>query len=172
VLFEGKYLKIYNDLNTLEVKELNDLVKSSKFTRNVYSSSIKENLGFFHYGANPTEDELKKYSFYNRTIKLLPDGYLFINALINSQSFGDQTFIHRDMDEDGLTILFYIMDYEWNPDFGGETVFYDDNKEIVCSIIPKGNKYLIVDSRILHVGRCPNRLFIGDRHTLGIRFRK
>lgn len=169
---EGKTIKIFNDLSDKEVGELIELVKYSKFSRNVYSSNTKDNFGFFHYGSNPTEYELKRYSFYDRVRKLLPeDKYTFLNSLINAQTFGDQTFIHPDTIESGMTILFYIVDYEWNPDFGGETVFYNKDKEIIHTIIPKKGRYLIADSRILHVGRCPNRLFIGDRHTLAIRFK-
>ena len=169
---DDKILTLYDGLPNDEQKELIELVRKSKFNRSVYSSSIKENFGFFHYGANPTEEELEKYTFYQRVRKSISrDNYYFVNSLINAQAFGDQTFIHQDMEEYGLTFLFYIIDYEWNPDFGGETVFYNDKKEIVHTVIPRRDRYMLADSRILHVGRCPNRLFIGDRFTLSIRFR-
>ncbi len=163
-----KGVSIHHLKNKISIKQLDDAVESGSFKR--VEGSMPVNYGFKHHTCELDIDVIKQKKYYIEAIKNIDSKWKFIRAYINSQSFGDQTFIHPDTDYEAITVIFYVLDYLWNPDFGGKTDFFDDDKEPTMSVFPLRGRYLITDSRLLHVGNSPNRLFIGDRFTLALKF--
>jgi hypothetical protein len=58
---------------------------------------------------------------------------------------------------------------EWNPTWGGETVFHQANGDILASLLPQPNRSVLFDSRIPHAGRASNRSYGGLRVTLAFK---
>lgn len=51
---------------------------------------------------------------------------------------------HKDQEEGWMSILYYVNDAD------GDTIFFDDNKEIYATVTPKANRAAIFDSNIMH----------------------
>jgi len=87
---------------------------------------------------------------------------------INAQVFGDQTYYHSDSPKDGLTALIYLVKDTWDKDWGGETIYYE-NEEPTRLVLPKRNRVTFADPRIPHVGRSPNKICPEVRYTLAVK---
>jgi Rps23 Pro-64 3,4-dihydroxylase Tpa1-like proline 4-hydroxylase len=60
----------------------------------------------------------------------------------------------------------------WSVDWGGETIFFDDQKyEIIKSILPKPNSCVVFDSSILHAARPTTSNFMGIRYVVNYMFK-
>lgn len=88
----------------------------------------------------------------------------------NAVHFGDVAFVHRDAsDHDNVTVLVY-PNPTWRPEFGGETMFYDEDGEIICCIEPREGRVVLFHGSILHKGSPPGRLYHDSRYTTAFKF--
>lgn len=94
-----------------------------------------------------------------------------LRAYTNGYTYGTDGYLHKDdvwiskvFGADALseTVIFYLND-SWDPDWAGETVIFDDEKEIEKSVLPKFGKMLIFDSNKLHAARPLSRAYGGLR---------
>lgn len=94
-------------------------------------------------------------------------------AYTNVASFGDVLFTHVDClpGQRDLTALWYLCEH-WDTEWGGETVFYDSNDEIVCSVRPRPGRLVVFDGAIKHAGRPPSRICYAPRYTLAIKLER
>lgn len=91
-------------------------------------------------------------------------------AYTNAVMYGDVAFPHRDSeDNDHVTVIMY-PNPEWSSEFGGETMFYDEQGEIVDTVEPKLGRLVLFAGSILHKGSPPGRLFFGARYTAAFKF--
>ena len=87
----------------------------------------------------------------------------------NGHTYGLGGQAHADDPRPGhFTLLYYPMP-DWNPGWGGETVYHHQNGEIALSVLPKPGRAVLFDSRILHAGRAPNRSYGGLRVTIAFK---
>ena len=56
----------------------------------------------------------------------------------------------------------------WRPEYGGETVFLDDEGDIALSVLPKPGRLVIFDSRLMHLGRPPSALLAGCGYSTAV----
>ena len=99
-----------------------------------------------------------------------PD-YKPYNCSVNHTRFGDTPTIHRDTYDkqvQDITLLLYLNP-EWNVDFSGETVYFDEQNEIEFSVLPKFCRLAIHEGYIKHASRTPTALFRNSRYTLAIK---
>lgn len=90
----------------------------------------------------------------------------------NGHTYGLGGRPHLDDARPGsYTLLYYPME-EWNMEWDGETVFYDERGEIALSVQPKPNRAVLFDSRILHVGRAPSRSCPALRVTVAYKLQR
>ena len=84
-----------------------------------------------------------------------------LRCYINGYTFGTDAYAHYDdpwitkkFGADTLTetAMFYLND-RWAPDWAGETVIYNSDRDIERSILPRANRALIFDSGRLHAAR-------------------
>ena len=54
----------------------------------------------------------------------------------------------------------------WETNLDGETVYQDNNGEVVLAVKPAPNRAILFDARIPHVGRAPSRFYGGLRVTV------
>lgn len=74
---------------------------------------------------------------------------------VNFNRYGDMQYAHRDAAE-GVTGLYYA-NAEWKDDWGGETLFCEDNGEPVCSVAIRPGRLALFHPDILHRGGVPAR---------------
>lgn len=89
-----------------------------------------------------------------------------LRCYINGYTFGTDGYAHTDdgwitrkYGEDSLseTAILYLND-KWDIDWAGETVIFDDNKEIEGSVLPRYGRVLVFDSKKLHAARPLSRI--------------
>ena len=97
-----------------------------------------------------------------------------VTCYMNGYTYGTEGYFHRDWQEDYYsTAIVYLTRDTWNPDWGGETVFIDDDThEIRASILPKRNRVVVFPSKLNHCARGVTRKFNGIRRTLMFKTRK
>ena len=88
-------------------------------------------------------------------------------AYVNSSVYGDVYYTHRDCSahRNHVTALYYV-NTEWHPDWGGETIFYDDNNEAQLIVTPKAGRVVVARGAILHRGTVPTRACHEERYTI------
>jgi SM-20-related protein len=93
-------------------------------------------------------------------------GHRLFRCYANGYPYGVEGTLHVDVEGTVAPGEYYTALYyphlDWSPDYGGETVFFNDNKdEIACAIYPKPNRLVVFASEIQHVARgvtrrCPH----------------
>jgi hypothetical protein len=94
--------------------------------------------------------------------KMLP-----YRAYCNLTRYGDQANAHRDCPHDGrdLTCLFYANN-EWEPNWGGETLFYNRQGDTVAAVNPKPGRIVIFRGAILHRNGVPCKAAPYSRYSV------
>ena len=80
-----------------------------------------------------------------------------VRQYANGHTYGLGGQPHVGDDRPGCYTLLYCPMEEWKENWEGETVFYDEQGEILLSVKPRPNRAIFFDSRIPHVGRAPAR---------------
>jgi SM-20-related protein len=88
-------------------------------------------------------------------------------AYVNCSVYGDGYYIHRDCaaHEPHVTALYYA-NLEWKPDWGGETIYYNDEEDTELAIMPRPGRLVIARGALLHRGNVPTRACHEERYTL------
>jgi len=100
--------------------------------------------------------------------RLLPDEqFSDQRAYVNCSVYGDSYYLHRDSlpEEQHVTALYYA-NLEWQPDWGGETIYYNDDEDAELAITPRPGRLVIARGAILHRGNVPSRSCYEERYTL------
>lgn len=103
---------------------------------------------------------------------ILPNNTELYSAYSNILNALSCPVVHTDAPfniPENKTVLFYLND-EWNPNWGGETVFYDENFDIIKSILPKPGRCIIFDGRIPHSARPPVSRFRHNRYIITLKY--
>lgn len=102
---------------------------------------------------------------------VLPDQPLKVyRAYTNHAAHGDVLMIHTDClpDATEYTALWYLAE-EWDADWGGETVFYDNQRDARFIVSPKPGRLALFHGAIAHAGRPPSRICYLPRYTLALK---
>jgi SM-20-related protein len=88
-------------------------------------------------------------------------------AYVNCSVYGDSYYLHRDCaaHEAHVTALYYA-NLEWQPDWGGETIYYNDDEDAELAITPRPGRLVIARGALLHRGNVPTRSCHEERYTL------
>lgn len=88
-------------------------------------------------------------------------------AYVNCSIYGDGYYTHRDcpVEEQHVTALYYA-NLEWRPDWGGETIYYNDQEEAELVVMPRPGRLVIARGAVLHRGNVPTRICYEERYTL------
>ena len=85
-----------------------------------------------------------------------------------SMRYGDQTQIHRDIDcPDCMTFLYYGNSY-WDPSWGGETIFFDDNQSAMFAVTPKPGRLVLFNAQLFHRTGIPMRDCPSHRYAMSV----
>lgn len=95
---------------------------------------------------------------YEKARNILPEGFELIRAKINGQTQGQQGFMHKDGPfETGYfytTCLVYLNE-QWQPDWAGETVFFNDERQEVYRQAPEPGVAVTYSSTWFHQAQAP-----------------
>ena len=87
-------------------------------------------------------------------------------SYVNCFSSGDKPYFHIDSEsKDDLTFLFYVNQFDWEPDMGGETQFFDGER--IIGIPPISNRMVCFEANILHRATA---LRNGYRFTIALKY--
>jgi SM-20-related protein len=86
---------------------------------------------------------------------------------VNCSIYGDSYFMHRDCPAHELHVTaLYYANLEWQPDWGGETIYYNDEEEAEIVVMPRPGRLVIARGAVLHRGTVPTRTCYEERYTL------
>lgn len=90
-----------------------------------------------------------------------------VRAYVNSAVYGDSYYTHRDCPEDSknVTVLYYV-NLLWQADWGGETIFYNDEQDAMLAVSPKAGRVVVGRGAILHRANVPTRSCYEERLTI------
>ena len=87
---------------------------------------------------------------------------MLVEAYVNGYAYGNDAYSHVDKpafesnkdnpNYSAQSMIFYTTEY-WHKDWAGETVIFDDEGDIVKSVLPKPGRVLIFDSTQQHCAR-------------------
>jgi len=119
------------------------------------SGDILANTPFFSEMRRLGEDMFPKERFKDERV------------YVNSSSYGDMYFTHRDCDPGlrNVTVLYY-GNLNWHNDWGGETIFYNDQHDAELAVSPYPGRFLVSRGAILHRGGVPSRACFEERLTI------
>jgi len=94
-------------------------------------------------------------------------------AYCNAISYGDMLYAHRDArdrESRNLTALLFVAT-EWKREWGGETIFFNDDGDAVHAISPRPGRLVLFRSTIEHLAGAPTRACNRTRLTLALKLR-
>jgi len=156
------------DLPQVNLEEVD--LRGTYYTHDFYSVD--------HHGSTPFS-QCSGHQLYNVVLDRLeslrcpiPPRKDLYSAYMNVLKFGDAPRIHCDAPhwcDNQATMIVYLNEY-WIPNYGGETIFYDNNLDILHAVVPKPGRVVIFDGRIPHSARTPTPYFLWNRYMLAYKF--
>jgi hypothetical protein len=100
------------------------------------------------------------------------EAYLPYRAYTNYAAYGDMLYTHADCLPEAreLTALWFLS-RQWEPEWGGETMFFDASGDALFCTSPKPGRLVLFDGAIQHVGRPPSRICFTPRYSFAIKLR-
>ncbi len=100
--------------------------------------------------------------------------YRLRRVFCNLFSFGSYTFSHNDSgsqhDADGEISFLYMVNHEWDHEWGGETIIFNDQGEPQICVGVKPGRLVVFDGAIIHRAGVPTRYCDEHRLTFSLRF--
>jgi len=94
-------------------------------------------------------------------------GHMLVRCYANGMAYGMDGTVHRDAKGAGEYTAVYYPHERWSPNWGGETLFYNDNENrITACLYPRPNTVVVFDGRIPHRANGVTRMYTGTRITL------
>jgi SM-20-related protein len=164
---------VFDDLvDDSEIRRLVDIFRVSPFKKQEVAREDTEQ--FKHWVTEIPLSEISSFGIYSRTreavARMRETEYKINRAYCNFTAYGDMLFSHTDCPEEvpGLTALWYICK-EWDLEWGGETLFFNSNRDCRFACTPRAGRLVVFDGAILHVGRPPNRICYESRYTVAFK---
>jgi SM-20-related protein len=107
------------------------------------------------------------YRFWQALDTTALNGHTLLRCYANGQPYGSEGAIHTDsISELSYTSIYYPHE-KWHPNWGGETVFFNkEQTDIVASIYPRPNRFVVFAGTTPHVARGVSRICPALRITL------
>lgn len=87
-------------------------------------------------------------------------------AYVNHSIYGDAYHVHRDL---SLVTVLYYVNLVWEPNWGGETIYYDDDNDAQIVVSPRPGRLVVSRGAILHRGSVPSRDCQEARLTIALK---
>lgn len=168
------YIEVYDNLIPEElVKEIHRKLHFTGFKRTERDYSDQDFANAMAVADLVLDDDLVQ-ELMSKVYPLVPNAeelYCY-RVYANCYTPSDSPEPHKDQCENnGFTVLYYANS-EWSWENGGETVFFDENREIIKAVLPKPGRVVIFQPDIHHTARVQNILGPKFRYTIAIKLRK
>lgn len=135
---------------------------------------IEDPTYFQNAGLQASDDPLwgDILTYLESTIEDIPPREECYAAYINVLRYGNSPGIHCDAPYwvgENKTMLVYLNPV-WDPEWGGETVFFDDDLDAKYIVQPRPGRVVLFDGRIPHTGRPPGPKFMYNRWILAFKY--
>lgn len=173
-------MRVYDDRVPIELrKAIQNELKAAHWIWG-WQSQANDEYSFWHakFGGSdkPDHDGAEQYNCLDEipdTLKTLwgiilaiAPGQRLVRCYANGYPYGSDGTVHTDSKlANSLTWIYYPHDV-WKPDWGGETVFFDNRNEITWSVYPRPGRLLQFAGNVLHAGRGVTRMCKQMRVTL------
>lgn len=153
----------------------------SNSKRDGYSFLHKHYAGHRKVGDNKAydcEDELKTsapviYDAWFTTKNKFFAGHTLVRCYANGMAYGMDGTVHCDAKEPGNYTAVYYPHERWSPNWGGETLFYNQREDrIAACSFPRPNTIIVFDGRMPHRAAGVTRSYTGMRITLMFKSQK
>jgi hypothetical protein len=171
---EGRDVFIFDGLmSDADLAQYVEALQRAPFTRTEFAK--RETAEYKHWVselplANVTQ--LPLWPITERAIAFARPGksYRPYRAYTNYAAYGDMLYTHTDClpDAGELTALWFLST-DWEPEWGGETMFFDSSGDAIFCASPRPGRLVIFDGAIPHVGRPPSRICYSPRYTFAIK---
>ncbi len=172
---DGKSIRVYDDLVAPQVlQQFSAALDQSPFTRNEVARP--DTADYRHWAKNFEVPATERTPLFKPTVEAskafgsADRAYRLYRSYVNHAGYGDMLFPHTDcMPGAGeLTALWFICT-EWNVDWGGETLFFNENEDAEFVVSPKPGRMVMFDGEISHCGRPPTRICYRPRYTFAMK---
>lgn len=168
-----KKILVYDNLFSKEsVKRFYDTLCLADFT--FLHSSRNDTVQYREWAAGFSVEDFKTHQLHELALGIAQfyseKTLCCYDVFSSASSFGDMSFIHNDSSNNqDISVLYYANNY-WEPEWGGETIFYTDSNEaeIALSVIP--GRLVVFNGGVKHRAGIPNRICPEIRLTLSMRF--
>ena len=121
-----------------------------------------------HFSTNPVFRHWREIVV-AKTAELFPRGRLEVARIYcNNVFYGDHQHAHYDS-ETGVTAL-YFANWQWEEDWHGETIFYDDAGEARYAVAPRPGRLVAFPANVVHRGGVPAKTCLQPRLTVAFKF--
>ncbi len=174
---DGRQVAVYDGLMPEpELLKLWSVLNRAGFTRTEIARP--DTAEHRHWATEIAVQALQTMPFYAPTLAALADfapaqRYRAYRSYVNAAHYGDMLFTHTDAHPGAgeLTALWYICD-RWDHEWGGETMFYDQSRDVRAAVTPRPGRLAVFDGELLHAGRPPNRNCYAPRFTLALKLER
>lgn len=107
------------------------------------------------------------HAFWTKLNRTVFPQHVLSRCYANGLPYGCDGAVHTDSLRPGAYTAVYYPHFDWHPDWGGETVlFNEDSTDILTAIYPKPNRLLVFPGFANHVARGVSRVCPHMRITL------
>jgi hypothetical protein len=173
--YDGKSLLIFDDIFHPDLVEaFGIMMMALKYERRPsFDNELSVGVENDYYKRLPTMPNTvnKIISKYYKAMSKKQSPQKLSHLYAASMRYGDHTMIHHDIDcPDCITFLYYGNLY-WDSSWGGETIFFDDNKTAMFAVNPKPGRLALFNAQLFHRGGVPQRDCPSTRYGLSIFYR-
>lgn len=175
-VIDGRLLVVFDGLlGAADIECLGAAVRGLSYSRTESDRSDTKQIRTF---ATEVPDDLRASApafrvFDDLVLQNFPDKRLeHYRSYVNLILYGDQAYAHRDCapDRDDVTVLCYANE-TWDPDWGGETLFYNDKGDPVAVVAPQPGRIAVFCGAIEHRVGIPARICHDERLTIACKYK-
>lgn len=170
---DGRPVYVFDDVCDLtEIKALYSGLDASAYRKNEVARPDTQD--YKHWAVNLTTEQMQALPLYQKLLNAVEQSvgkaYVAYRGYCNHSAYGDMLFTHTDClpESNEMTALVYVCP-EWDIEWGGETLFFNNNDDCAYACTPKPGRVVLFHGAIKHVGRPPNRMCYKPRYTLAFK---
>ena len=171
---EGRDVFVFDGLVSEEdLGQYAEALSRASFTRSEYAKP--ETVEYKHWVSELPLANLTRVPLWPATERAIAcarpgERYRPLRAYTNYAAFGDVLYSHTDCgpEQRELTALWFLST-QWEPEWGGETMFFDASGDAMFCVSPKPGRLVVFDGAIAHAGRPPSRICFAPRYTFAIK---
>ena len=157
-------IRIFDDFLPNELEQIcHDKLAQPKWSFNGGGSHSR----FWHMNELET-DEFFHTTIMKYVLNAIDDHaeYVIKRIYANGQTATQSGVIHIDHDDETAWTFLYYSTANWKPVYAGNTLFFDDEENIIETVQYKSNRAVLFPSKIPHMAEAPARQYGGLRTTI------